>query len=263
MSKELRKVSLAEIDRPKVIDRLGIDADKVRELAESIRAEGLENPIKVRPVNGRYEIVWGDRRFLAHKLLGWNQIDCWVEEMGDEDIILKRAIENLQREDLSPVERGLIFKRMNEKAGMTKEDIARKLGLNRMTVLRLLKLVEADDEITKGVHEGKIGIGAGLMLSEIEDKDIRHYYVTNAVENGATQEVIKIWVEDYEASKAALYYDENRKGGGQIEMELDDKPHYTTCGVCLKPALLDKVRSLTVCPKCTKGIIERRIKGDD
>src|SRR3972149_9973151 len=105
---QIQIISIDSIDRPVKIAREVIDPERVRELAESIREVGLWEPVLIRPSNGRYEMVAGDRRYLAHKLLNFKEIKAIVRELDDRDTVVIRGIENLQRVDLSPSEEAAV-----------------------------------------------------------------------------------------------------------------------------------------------------------
>ena len=102
MKDQIQLIKMEMIDRPVKVSRELIDPEKVRELAESIREVGLLQPVILRPSNGRFEIVSGDRRYLAHKLIDRKEIKAIVKDLDDRETVVIRGIENLQRENLTP-----------------------------------------------------------------------------------------------------------------------------------------------------------------
>lgn len=124
----IHELEIEKIDPPADAFRDLIDPDGVRELAESIRSQGLHSPILVRPVDSRYEIVFGHRRYLAHRLIGEVKIKSIVRVMTDDQVFEARAIENDQREDLNPMERARVYRRLREKFGMSNRQIAQRMG---------------------------------------------------------------------------------------------------------------------------------------
>jgi len=113
-----QSVKMELIDRPEDLARLDIQQKEIEGLAASIRERGLQQAIKVACRGDRFKLVFGDRRFLACRLLGWEAIEAVVVEATDRDIAIDRAVENIQRVDLTPVEEGLQYKAMMEKMGM-------------------------------------------------------------------------------------------------------------------------------------------------
>lgn len=148
--------------------RKNFDQDALEELAKSIASQGMIQPILVRlapgqsgknPQHLRYEIVAGERRWRAARLAGLHKIPVFVRTLSDEDVMAAALIENLQREDLNPVEEALAFQALRDQFALTQEDMAKRLGKNRSTIanaLRLLQLSEAaqHDLITGSIHAG-------------------------------------------------------------------------------------------------------------
>ena len=107
---------------------------------------GLLQPILARPLNGRFEVVAGHRRYLAHRLIGEVKIKSLVREMTDEEVEIIRSIENDQREDLNPIEKAKGYKKLREKHGMSIEQIAQKMSRNRDTIIRFLNLLKIPED---------------------------------------------------------------------------------------------------------------------
>jgi ParB family chromosome partitioning protein len=253
MTDQIELLDVEGVDPPGDAVRDLIDPDKVRELAESIRSSGLLEPILVRPSNGRYEVVAGHRRLLAHKLLGEVKIKAIVKELSDEEVILVRAIENDQREDLNPIEKAKVYKRLQEKFGWSTRAIGAKMGRSNATIARYLNLLEIPEEFQKEVGRGRLSIEVALALNEIEDPDFRNYYFLNAVENGITLDVARTWVSDYKKTKAGSVSSE---GGGQGDLGpvQESLPIYQTCVCCVGPVEVKRVRYIPVCPECEAQI---------
>lgn len=248
-------LDIGKVDPPGDVARIYIDPEEIRELAESIRSQGLLQPILVRPVNGRFEVVAGHRRWLAHRLIGEVKIKSLVREMTDEEVEVIRAIENDQRVDLNPIEKAKGYKKLAEKFGMTREQIAHKMGRSRETIIRFIKLLEIPEEFQRELARGKLSIAVALCLNEIQDEDFRKYYFTAAVENGVTLDVARAWVTEYLKTKSGGVegVDGGSPGGGMAQEPL---PMYQTCICCVGPVEVNKVRYVSVCPDC-----EREIRG--
>lgn len=255
MDKEkLQELELSLIDRPFEPHRSRIDPEKVRELAESIREIGLQEPIVVRPVNGRYEIVAGDRRFLALKLLSASKVPAIVREMDDEMLVIARAAENLQRVDLSPLEEARVYGNMRDKLGMSTVKIAKRTGKTRQTVERYLGLLELPERWQEAVDQGKIGIEAASYLLRIDDHEMMDYYFQAAVENGVTAGVARRWMEDYHKSKIGKFNPEEG-GGGVVDGLQPSAPVYQTCFGCDGPVEVKGVRYVPLCSECIRDVL--------
>ena len=250
---QVENIKLSLVDRPADPIREYIDPDMVRELAESIREIGLQEPVIVRPLNGRYEIVAGDRRYLAHKLFDAPEIMAIVRELSDEEVLIVRATENDQREDLTPMERARVYGKMRDQLGYATEKIARKMGRASATIKMYLDLLDMEPEFQEAIDKKTIAISTANELRKIDDPEFRRYYLEAAVQNGVTREVAQRWAADYEKSKQAKYYAE---GGGMpvATFEGDIKPTFLTCAGCHGPVEVREARSYIFCAECQKEL---------
>jgi len=246
-------LDMKQIDRPVKIARDTIDPERVRELAESIRESGLQQPIKVRPVNGRYEIVFGDRRYLAHKLLELKTIKAIVTEMDDHETVVIRGIENLQRENLTPSEEAACYKLLKVEGGLGIPQIAKRVGKTYLTIQKYLALAECSEEERRAVDQKKISMQVLACLKEIEDPESFKYHFEMAAANGVTINVARLWVDDYLKSKMGQFYSDGGSGppGG---VESAPRPVYMTCECCQGAVEMKDVRSMVVCIPCLKKV---------
>lgn len=249
-----RKISLDEIDRPDDIVRLEIDEGELRELADSILARGLMQPIEVTPRGGRFLIVFGDRRYLAHKLLGLKSIMCRVEEMEDDQVVIDRAMENVQRVNLTPFEEGHIYKGLVEKAGFSLDEISRRVGKSPGVVQRRMDIMRMPESFQKALHAGLISITVAEELWSCPDAAKREYFVDLAVEHGITKDIARDWVNDFKQEvRGRAGASEGGRGGGA---PYEDMPIFRGCDICKNPVEYKDVRELRICPHCHGSIIE-------
>lgn len=253
MTDQIVLLDIECLDPPLDAVRDVIDPDKVRELADSIRSSGLLQPILVRPLNGRYEVVAGHRRFLAHRFLGEVKIKSIIKELKDEEVVLMRAIENDQREDLNPVEKAKTYKRLRDMFGWSTREIGAKMGRHHATILRYLQILETPEEFQRELARGKISIEACLILNEIEDPEFRNYYFRSAIENGVTFEVARAWVNDYRKSKVGAG-GSDEGGRGDLGAAQEPLPIYQTCVCCTGAVEVRRVKFIPVCPECESQI---------
>ncbi|MEM2249314.1 MAG: ParB/RepB/Spo0J family partition protein [Candidatus Bathyarchaeia archaeon] len=152
--------------------RKSFDKVKLQELANSIKEHGLLQPVLVRPIgDGKYQLVHGERRFRACKLLGLETIRAEIRNLTDNETLEIQLVENLQREDLNPIEEAETFQRMINELGYTHEEIAKKIGKSREYVTNKIRLLRLPDYIKKALQEGKITEGhARTLVSLGNDK---------------------------------------------------------------------------------------------
>lgn len=253
MSEEIVLMDIEKIDPPIEADRDLIDPDKIRELAESIRSQGLHSPILLRPQNGRYEIVFGHRRFLAHRLLGEVKIRSMIKEMTDDQVFEARAVENDQREDLNPIERAKTYRRLREKFGLNNRQIAQKMGRSSQAIDKYFRLLEVPEEFQDAIAKKRIAMQVALILNDIEDESFRSYYFQVAVENGVTMDVAAAWVSDWRKTQAGTSYNEagGSPQGGPVQEAL---PIYQTCFCCLGPEEVRTIKYVPLCAKCQNEV---------
>ena len=150
--------------------RQRFDETALQQLADSIKREGLIQPVVVRPVGaGRYELVAGERRWRAAGLAGLDSIPAFVKQLDDRQVAEWALIENLQREDLNPIERAEAFQRLGDAFGLSHEAIAERVGLERSTVTNLLRLLKLSPPVRDMVVRGLLSMGQSRALTGIED----------------------------------------------------------------------------------------------
>jgi len=187
-------IPLSDLREPSVVIRTLINMESVRELAESIREKGVLQPILVRLDGDKYEIIAGHRRYLACKLLSEKTIPAIVKDLPEEEVLIMRAMENIQREDLSPLEEAKVYGMLRDLGGLTVEEISRKIGRSRITVKKYLTILELPEDIQKAVDKKLLPVTTASILSQIDDPELRNYYLHNAVEHGCSVKTAEQWV---------------------------------------------------------------------
>jgi len=164
--------------------RKSFDEDKIAELADSIREHGIIQPIVVRKKKKGYEIVAGERRWRAAKKAGLTEVPCLLKELTDEQNMLIAIIENMQREDLNPVEEAEGLHHMVEHFGLTQEQVSKSVGKSRPYITNALRLLKLPEYIREKLAEGVISAGHGRTLITIEDEDLRRQLFDKIVAEG-------------------------------------------------------------------------------
>ncbi len=165
---EYQKLPLASLVESPINPRKTFGDEALRELAQSIQAQGLLQPILVRPLVNKYEVVCGARRFRACALAGLTEIDCRVVDMSDEQVIDAQIVENLQRQDVHPLEEAACIEGLlKTKLYDSPQAVADKIGRSERFVLRRLKLMDLRDELVKALQSGEVPIGWAEMASTL------------------------------------------------------------------------------------------------
>lgn len=144
--------------------RREFDPKGIEALADSIRQNGLLQPILVRSVDGGFEIVAGERRFRAVQRLGWASVPVRVRDLTDEEMLVLALVENLQREDLSPLEEARGYRQLMEEFELTQKEVGRHVGRDRSTVANALRLLTLPESVLGLLAEGRLSAGHGRAL---------------------------------------------------------------------------------------------------
>ncbi|MGE4553397.1 MAG: ParB/RepB/Spo0J family partition protein [Desulfovibrionaceae bacterium] len=171
---EVRSIPLGRIEPNPHQPRREFNAEALEDLANSIRTQGVLQPILVRPLSGgRFELVAGERRTRAARLAGLDEIPALVRELDDRQSLAIALIENLQREDLSPIEEAEGYRRLMEEFGLSQEDLAKSVGKSRPAVANTLRLLGLSPEIQRDLAEGRITSGHARSLAALDDAAAR------------------------------------------------------------------------------------------
>jgi len=154
--------------------RAQFDEQALHELAQSIKQLGIIQPITVKKEeDGTFTVISGERRLRASKLAGLKTIPAYVRLANDREMLEMALVENLQREDLDPIEIALSFQRMMDELGLTQEQLSERVGKKRSTVANYLRLLKLDPIIQSGMRDGFISMGHGRALITIDDHDVQ------------------------------------------------------------------------------------------
>ncbi|MFK7957003.1 MAG: ParB/RepB/Spo0J family partition protein [Lysobacterales bacterium] len=205
--------------------RTGMDEEKLTELADSIAAQGMVQPIVVRALDkDQYEIIAGERRWRAAQLAGLSEVPTLVREVSDQATIAMALIENIQREDLNPLEESAALKRLIDEFELTHEAAARAVGRSRAAVSNLLRLQELEDAVKKMVDTGALEMGharALLGLSGAEQTQAARQVALKGLSVRETEALVKRWLKGDTSSKPpAPTKDPNI---AQLETDLGDR----------------------------------------
>jgi len=153
--------------------RKNFDREKMEELKGSIKKHGIIQPVVVRKMANGYEIVAGERRLKAAKEIGLKRVPAIIKSINNEKSLEIALVENIQREDLNPVEQANAFKRLIDEFKLTQQELAEATGKSRALVTNTIRLLKLSLEIQKNISEGKISFGHAKLLLSIEDEEVQ------------------------------------------------------------------------------------------
>lgn len=195
----IRRVRLTDVEPNKNQPRKRFDEAEIQNLADSIREHGLIQPITVRSItDGRYQIVAGERRWRACKMAGINEIPIIVKELSDEETAKIALIENVQREDLNPIEEASAYKKLMEDYGATQEEVARLVGKSRSVIANAVRLLNLPEKVQDMLRANSISVGHAKALAAINDEEFMIEVAKRAAEGLLTVRAIEKIAAEYQ-----------------------------------------------------------------
>ena len=196
-------IRIEDVEPNRSQPRKNFDGAALEELAESVRQHGVLQPIIARPeIGGGYVIVAGERRWRAARIAGLTEVPVIVREMDEQQAAQLALIENLQREDLNPMEEALAIKQLMELYGFSQEQVAEKLGKSRPDIANKLRLLGLPEDIREYVAQGKISAGHARALLAIDDEEARRGAVEGILEGKLTVRGVENIAKTAKAQKA-------------------------------------------------------------
>lgn len=255
------KIRLADVHLPERDLRAAIDQDSLEELADSLRDHGQLQPIGVVEHNtGSYEVVYGARRTRAAKMIGWDTIEAHIiERTGDDNNAAKKLIENVQRENLTPIEEAYGLLDLIGDGEADVRSLQRQTGKSRDWIKGRLALLDLPDDMQGAVQAGVISLGVARALGTIENDDIRQQYLKYAIENGVTADQAAIWAGQAEFAATGMMTMQHHD---QLNTAIASEPqvvdqHYS-CFRCAELKSWRQVNTLVLCGPCQNDIATGR-----
>lgn len=210
---EVRKIPVDLLHGGRYQPRSHFDATALQELADSIRAQGVVQPIVVRPErDGRYEIIAGERRWRAAQLAGVHDVPALVRDLPEQAVVAVTLIENIQREDLNPLEEANALKRLTGEFEMSHKEVAGAVGRSRATVSNLLRLLELAEEVKNLIDDRRLEMGharALLALDPPRQVDVARRVVARSLSVRDTESLVRRLLQQGEASPKSQESDPN------------------------------------------------------
>jgi len=180
----LRELAVTAVRPNPFQPRTRLDEGALAELAASIEASGLLQPVVVRARDGGYELIAGERRWRAVQRLGWPTVPAVVKDVDDQTLLTLALVENLQRDDLTPIDEARGYRRLMEEFALSQVDVARAVGRHRATVANLLRLLKLPEEVQALIQEGKLSEGHARALLALEQSEAVVRMAKRAVADG-------------------------------------------------------------------------------
>jgi ParB family chromosome partitioning protein len=171
LDQDLVHLGIDQIRPAEAQPRKHFDESKLKELAQSIKANGLIQPLVVRRMGDGFQLIAGERRWRAAQLAGLHKVPCVIKDASDDSVLELSLIENLQREDLNPIEEAAAYKSLVETLGMTQDQVAQRIGKDRSTVANSLRLLRLPPEVQTLVQHEKISMGHARALLALESAE--------------------------------------------------------------------------------------------
>ena len=193
----------SEIEPNRNQPRKNFNSENISALAESIREHGMLQPILVRPIKmGGYQIVAGERRWRAAKMIGLEEVPVSILELSDTEVMQIAVIENLQREDLNPIEEALAYKDLTDNYGMTQEQISKLTGRSRPAISNSMRMLELPEIVRELVEKGSLSTGHAKVLLGVKDSAELESLAIKASDGGMTVRQLEKAVKEPEQKKS-------------------------------------------------------------
>lgn len=215
---DVLSLRLSVIEPNKNQPRRHFDADKLHSLAESIRQNGVISPIVVTKTDTGYEIVAGERRWRAAKLAGLTEIPAIVRNYSPQKLTEVALIENIQREDLNPIEEAQAYRALMEDYDLTQEQISERLGKSRSAIANSVRLLSLEDGLQKYVISGQISEGHARCVLSLEGTVLREFLIGRIIEDGLSVRQTEKFAKDL--AKAGMPKPQKKTTQTDIQVEL-------------------------------------------
>ncbi len=177
-------LKLDEISSSRFQPREVIDPEKQKELMLSIKEKGVIQPVVVRPKGNAYELVAGERRLRAARELGFSQLPAIIKDVKDDEALEISLIENIQRQDLNPLEEAQAYQRLVDEFSLTQEEVSQKVGKNRASVANTLRLLKLPEKIKEEIFLGRISMGHAKAILMLESKEAQLELCNKIIKRG-------------------------------------------------------------------------------
>lgn len=245
------ELKIADIERSPYQPRREFREEELKELAESLKNNGLVQPPTVRRnAQGRYELIAGERRLRAAQLAGWAKVRVTLVEADDQTAAVMTTTENLQREDLNPIEEAVSYRTLQDKFNLTQAEVAEKVGKGRATVANATRLLELPEEVKQLVATQLLSVGHAKVLLSVEDEKERVLLARDCVNDQLTVRALEKKVARLHAPVAAKEKGEPDLPEHYVRNLVDKLKKHLGCAVRVTPGVSHANG------RHTKGVVE-------
>jgi ParB family chromosome partitioning protein len=213
-------LDLGMIDRNPYQPRQQFDEAEIADLCDSIRVHGFLQPIVVRPLFGRFQIIAGERRYRAAQLAAWQQVPVLIREADDRQMAELAIVENVQRKDLNALEKAASFQRYLQEYGCTQEELAGRVNIDRSTVANLIRLLELPEQVKALVAAGEISQGHARALlplgDEEEQKSFAKRIAAESLSVRVTEQLVSEHIQRADGETLKVYSGEGTSPAGSV-----------------------------------------------
>ncbi len=214
-------VNVSDILDNSLQPRTNYDDERLNDLKASIKEKGVLQPILVRSQNGQFEVIAGERRLRAARALKLKEIPIIVKDVTDRDAFVIALIENIQREELNPIEEAEAFARLIEEFGYTQEEVAKSVGKNRSTISNLLRILRLPENVRESVYNRQISVGHARALLSVDLPDERDYFFALTLEKQLSVRELETLVQSKNRGGARRTKTKGNKSADLIVLEED------------------------------------------
>ncbi|HZC35406.1 MAG TPA: ParB/RepB/Spo0J family partition protein [Chthoniobacterales bacterium] len=255
----VERIALAEIVPSPLQPRKDFRSDQLQELVNSIREHGIIQPLIVRRVNGRCELIAGERRWRAATQLGLQEAPVIIRTASDQDVLEMALIENLQREDLNPIEEAQAYRRLAQEFSLRQEDIAHRVGKSRSVIANSLRLLDLPAEVQSYISQDRLSVGHAKVLLTLESAEEQLILAERAIRQNATVRTIEKLVADQLARHGLA-----PSGKAGVRPSASSKPTVHHAVARLENRLREKLAThVTIHHQEKRGRIEIQYYGND
>ena len=197
---QTQTISIDKVAPNRFQPRTRFKDENLQELAESIKSQGVIQPLIVTPQNGGYELVAGERRLRAARLAGLSEVPIVVRQVTDREKFIIALVENLQREDLNPIEEANAYKRLIEEFTLTQEELSKMVGKGRVVIANTLRLLNLPQDIQNAVADGAISAGHARNLASIGDPKLQEEIASKVQTDNLTVRDVEKMVSDWKGA---------------------------------------------------------------
>jgi len=254
MNMNIQEIEIDNIVEPVAQVRSVMESEKLSELSRSISQIGLIEPLVVKKIGEKYEVIAGHRRLLACRMAGLAKINCIVRSNNAENEDEIKLHENFYRENVNPADEAEFYAYLINTKKNTTEEVAKKVGKSGAYIRSRLDLISGDNMILDAVRDGQINASVAKELNLIGDRETRLNYLHYAIDNGAKIRTVQEWRKQWEREQRT----QEVLSQGHSHQELPDvlPKYYYRCPMCEQPVEVQKVRAVSVCGNCYKEIMK-------